>query len=475
MKPIKILIVEDDKEMADSCRRLFKRSGIATAIAYSGLDAINMIGKDNGIDIVLADLRMPEMDGITLLKRIKKQDPSIEVIIMTGYGTISNAVQAIKLGASDYITKPFNKDELINAVNKIIEKRCLRKQVLSLRSELQQRYTFENIIGKSKGMINVYESIKAAAQNDSSVLIAGESGTGKELVARAIHYGGRRANGPFVPVNCGALPKELIESEFFGHKKGAFTSADYNTEGLFRTAEGGTIFLDEIAEMHNDTQVKLLRVLQDKRVRPVGGTEEFPVDVRVISATNRSLSEIFEKKALRDDLYYRISVITINIPPLRERQEDIPLFVQHYINKFNSIFKGNVNGIERKALDILMEYPWPGNVRELENIIEGIFAMGVEEKIMVKDIPKRVKDALSAPYLPAKKEAVDPAKIFSLKETERSLIERAMRACKGNKSKAAKRLGISRTRLYKRLELYGLKDNIKINNNHDLHIDSRRF
>ena len=464
MKHTKILIVEDDKDMADSCKRLFKRSGISTAVAYTGRESIQMINKDNRIDIVLADLKMPEMDGIELLTRIKRHSPSIEVIIMTGYGTIHNAVKALKLGATDYITKPFNKDELLNAVNKIIEKRCLEKQVKSLRSELQQKYNVRNLIGKSKEMINLYESIKVAAQNYSSVFIIGESGTGKELVARAIHYNSTRANGPFIPVNCGALPKELIESEFFGHVKGAFTSAGYSTTGLFRTAESGTIFLDEITEMHKDTQVKLLRVLEDKMVRPIGGTKEFRVNVKVISATNCSLSQIIEKNLLRDDLYYRISVITINTPPLREHTEDIPLFVQHYINEFNIHFKRNVKGIERKALDILMDYSWPGNVRELKNLIEGLFAMGIGEKIKTEDIPKRFREPLSIAH-PLKALDTDTVghareditRVISLKETERSLIEKVLKACKGNKSKAAKKLGISRTRLYKKLKQYGLR------------------
>ncbi|MGR3219331.1 MAG: sigma-54-dependent transcriptional regulator [Candidatus Anammoxibacter sp.] len=463
MKPIKILIVEDDKDMADSCKRLFKRSGIVTEVAYTGLEAVEVIKKKNEIDIVLTDLKMPEMDGIELLKRIKKLKPSIEVIVMTGYGTIHNAVNAIKLGASDYITKPFNKDELINAVNKIVEKNCLKNQVLSLRSELEQKYNFKNLIGKSKEMVKVYEMIKAASRNDSSILIIGESGTGKELVARAIHYNSAKSKGPFVPVNCGALPKELIESEFFGHKKGAFTTADSASEGLFKTADGGTIFLDEIAEMYKDTQVKLLRVLQDKRVRPVGATKEFPVDVKVICATNRPLSDLIENGLIREDLYYRISVITINTPPLREHTEDIPLFVNHYIKKFNEHFKMDITGIERNALDILIDYHWPGNVRELQNLLEGLFATDIKERITAKDLPKRFKEK-SRNLRPAKtKETTvhandDAASTLSLKETERNLIERTLKACKGNKSKAAKKLGISRTRIYKKIDRYGLKE-----------------
>lgn len=462
MKRIKVLIVEDDKETADSCKRLFKRSGISADVAYTGKEAMEAIKNDDEIAIVLTDLKIPEIGGIELLRRVKKVKPLIEVIVTTGYGTVRSAVRSIKLGASDYITKPFNKNELINAVSKIIERNCLKNQVLSLRSELGQRYSFGNLIGKSKEMINVYEGIKAAARNDSSVLIIGESGTGKELVARAIHYNSAKAQGPFVPVNCGALPKELIESEFFGHKRGAFTTAEYTTEGLFKRAQGGTIFLDEIAEMHEDTQVKLLRVLQDKMIRPVGGTEEFPVDVKVICATNRSLSDLVEKRLIRDDLYYRISVITINTPPLREHTEDIPLLINRCISKFNIHFNMNMKGIDGDALDILMDYPWPGNVRELENLIEGLFAIGIKEQISANDLPKRFKRPISVPSPLKVGDISDGAeddinRVSSLKETERHLIEKALRVCKGNKSKAAKQLGISRTRLYKRLDRYGLK------------------
>ncbi len=459
MKHIKTLIVEDDRDLADSCKRLLKKANITSVVARTGNEALQIFKVDKDIDIVLSDLKMPEMDGIELLKRLKKINPAVEVIIMTGYGTIQNAVRAIKLGASNYITKPFNKEELINAIEKIVEKNSLKNQVLSLRSELDQMQGFENLIGNSKEMNAVYEGIKAAARNNSTVLIVGESGTGKELVARAIHSNSPKSKGPFVPVNCGAIPKDLIESEFFGHKKGAFTTADYTTEGLFRKAEKGTIFLDEIGEMHKDTQVKLLRVLQDKKVRPVGGTEEYPLDVKVIAATNRALSDLTEKHLLREDLFYRISVITITTPPLRDHPEDIPLLVKRYINKFNAHFSMNAQGMDRKALDILMDYHWPGNVRELENLMEGLFAMGINDSITISDLPNKfINPTKSASSSADRVSRQEETKVSSLKETERNLVKQALIESKGNKSKAAQKLGISRTRLYKKLDQYGLKD-----------------
>lgn len=335
--------------------------------------------------------------------------------------------------------------------------KLLKKQVASLQSRLQQLHTFGEIIGKSREMATLFEGIMAAARNDSAVLIIGESGTGKELVARAIHANCARSKGPFVPVNCGAIPKDLIESEFFGHRKGAFTSAEYTTEGLFKKADGGVIFLDEIAEMYKETQVKLLRVLQDKIIRPIGSTDEFPVNVKVISATNRSLSDLIDSHLIRDDLYYRVSVITINTPPLRQHTEDIPLLVKHYIDKFNAHFNMDVKGIDREALNVLMGYAWPGNVRELENLIEGLFAMQINESIKVGDLPDRLftqsnrHGQTGARDQRHTADGVITDRGSSLKATELAMINTALQDCNGNKSKAAKILGISRTLLYRRL------------------------
>lgn len=452
MKDFKILIVEDDRDMADNCHKLFKRAGYDSIVTHSGKEALKVISRDHAIQIVLSDLKMPGMDGIELLQKIRDMKPEMKIIIMTGYGTIKNAVLAIKIGATDYITKPFNKDELLNAVNKIIEAQALKVEVSQLRSELQGQYGFGNIIGKSKKMVEMLKQASFAALSDSAVLIVGESGTGKELVAKAIHYRSPRAKAPFVPVNCGALPKDLIESELFGHKKGAYTGASRENLGLFRTADEGTIFLDEIAEMPKETQVKLLRVLQEKRIRPVGDAREIPIDVRVVSATNRNLKEALETELLRKDLYYRLSVVVIEIPPLRERIEDIPFLASFFVDKFRKAFKREVAGITPTAMNILMQYRWPGNVRELENFVEGLFVMGMRDKITASDVRPILKRKEKHSEVTAA-----PDGVSTLSNAERQAIENALRAAHGNKSKAAAILGISRTRLYKKLELYELK------------------
>ncbi|MFQ5603975.1 MAG: sigma-54-dependent transcriptional regulator [bacterium] len=453
MNDFKILIVEDDRDMADNCFKLFKRNKFDALVAYSAQEALDILSRNGPVSIVLTDLKMPVMDGIELLKRIKQQSPETDVIVMTGYGTIQNAVQAIKIGASDYITKPFNKDELLHVIKKIIESRQLRGEVAQLRTQLKEKYGFDNIIGKSKQMLDIFTQGLHAARSDSSVLIIGESGTGKELIARAIHQNSRRSAAPFVPVNCGALPKELIESELFGHKKGAFTGADKSTPGLFRSAHKGTIFLDEIAEMPKEVQVILLRVLQEMVIRPVGDTREIPIDVRVVSATNRQIEQALEQGQLRQDLFYRISVVVITIPPLRERQTDIPFLVRHFIEKFNRVFHRKIQGIERPAVNILMEYAWPGNVRELENFIEGLYVMGIEKIIRLED----VRAILKREVKPSAQLVVSGDTVSTLSRTERNAVEQALIAAKGNKSKAAALLGISRTRLYKKLELYNIK------------------
>lgn len=460
MKDIKILIVEDDRDMANKCHQLFARSGYQSLVAHSGSEALDLISNDDAIGVVLTDLKMPKMDGIELLKRIKDSKPKIEVIIMTGYGTIQNAVQAIKIGATDYIAKPFSKDEILNIVSKTIESRKLKMEVLQLRSELHDKYGFKNIIGKSKKMAEVLRQASFVAQSDSSVLILGESGTGKEVMAKAIHYSSSRAKGPFLPVNCGALPKDLIESELFGHKKGAYTGASKASQGLFRAADKGTIFLDEIVEMPIETQVKLLRALQEKQIRPLGDTKEIPINVRVISATNRNVFEALDKELLRKDLYYRLSVVVIEIPPLRERVQDIPFLVAFFVDRFKKAFNRDVVGIENQALDILMRYNWPGNVRELENFIEGLFVMGFKGRIRARDISEILqRRSTDLPTIPTANQSV-----VTLGDAERQTIEKALKASGGNKSKTAVLLGISRTRLYKKLELYNLKypDSMKL-------------
>lgn len=448
----KILIVEDDVDMAEACRRIFRKAGFDADAVYGAQEALDLLARDSGYCIVLTDLKMPRMDGIELLQRIKKEYPSIDVIMMTAYGTIQNAIQAMKIGATDYITKPFDKQELLQAVDTILEARRLKGEIHRLRGELQQAFSFPNLVGRGAAMQRVFSMIQAATRNDSPVLVLGESGTGKEVVARAIHYSGTRSAKPFVPVNCSAIPQGLIESELFGHRRGAFTGASSTTLGLVRSADGGTLFLDEFAEMPNDTQAKLLRVIQERMVRPVGDTGEVRVDVRIIAATNRNVEEALADGSLRQDLYYRLAVIRIEIPPLRQRPDDIPFLVQHFIEKFGRIFPNRIDGVDPRALEAMRRHRWPGNVRQLENLIESLFAMGIEGKITYDDLP----DGVRSEEEHAGVEDADGA--APLSDAERVAIEKALRASEGNKSRAAAMLRISRTRLYRKIREYGLSE-----------------
>ncbi|MDM7915187.1 MAG: sigma-54-dependent transcriptional regulator [Candidatus Eisenbacteria bacterium] len=465
----KILIVEDDVDMAETCRRIFRKAGLAADAVYDAQEALNLLAADPSYTIVLTDLRMPRMDGAELLQRIKRDHPQIDVIMMTGYGTIQNAIQAMKIGATDYITKPFDRDELLRAVNQILESRRMKGEIHRLRDELQKTFSYPNLIGRGPGMQRVFSLIQAASRNESSVLVLGESGTGKEVVARAIHYSGTRAKGPFVPVNCSAIPRGLIESELFGHRRGAFTGASATTLGLVRSADGGTLFLDEFAEMPIETQAKLLRVIQERTVRPVGDVAEMKVDVRFIAATNRNVEEAVAEQALRQDLYYRLAVIRIDIPPLRARPEDIPFLVQHFLEKFSRLFPNRIHGIDPQALEALQHYRWPGNVRQLENLIESVYAMGVEGTITVEDLPELVRaGGLDGSVSASTSTSTSGSGLASatddldgtgpLSDAERQAIERALKAADGNKSRAASMLRISRTRLYRKIREYGLTE-----------------
>jgi DNA-binding NtrC family response regulator len=453
-KTANILVVEDDTAMRQSCAKLFRLEGYGVVEASSGADALDRIREQGNIDIVLTDIKMPGMDGMTLLKEIKSLDSGIIVVLMTGYGSIKSAIEAMKHGAADYITKPFDTNELLMTISKIVLLCSLQEEVSRLRSELHDKYRFDNIVGTSSCMRPIYEKIEAARKTDSTVLIYGESGTGKELVARAIHYDGLRADKPFIPVNCAAIPRELIESELFGHKKGAFTGASTDSVGLFRSADGGTIFLDDILEMPYGSQAKLLRVLQERQIRPIGGVEEVPVDVRVIATTNRDVDKAIRNNEFREDLYYRLSVIRIELPPLRARADDIAVLVGHFIAKFNSIFQRTVKGISKEALETLTIYQWPGNVRELEGAIENAFALGHSDMVCKSDLPNYIAEHIDAKsHMPqAKKEGVS-----TLCEAERELLVRVLRVASGNKTRAAQLLGISRPRLYKMMKRHGIR------------------
>lgn len=454
-KIVKILIVEDDAAMRQSCAKVFLLKGFEVVEASSANEALDEIRTCGDIDIVLTDLKLPGMDGVALLEEIKHLSATIEVVLMTGYGSIKNAVNAMKHGAADYITKPFDTDELLMTVGKIVQLSDLREEVSQLRSELHEKYRFDNIVGTSRVMQDVYKKIEAARKTDSTVLICGESGTGKELVARAIHYNGLRADTPFVPVNCAAVPKELVESELFGHKKGAFTGAFTDSTGLFGAANGGTIFLDDILDMPYASQAKLLRALQEKRIRPVGGAEEVPVDVRVIASANRNLDDAVENEKFRQDLFYRLSVIRITLPPLRERTDDIPSLARHFISKFNDALPQNVTGITKDALEVLARYRWPGNIRELESAIENAFALGNSEMIRLCDLPSHIVECVEVESHPSSAEG--STSVTSMVEAEKKLLLNALKAADGNKTHAARLLGVSRPRLYKMIQRHGVQ------------------
>lgn len=444
-----VLIVEDDPEMRLTCARMLARAGYQSEAVTDGEEALAKLHANSRLRVVLLDLKLPKMDGTAVLEKIRKFDSDIKVVIMTGFATVKSAVETMKLGAVDYLVKPFEKDELLAVVAQQMRIGELEERVERLQVELRGKYSFDNIVGRSKNMEPVFEHILAARKNKANVLIVGESGTGKELIARAIHYNGPSPEGPFVAVNCAALPESLIESELFGHTKGSFTGATRDSVGLFRSAHGGTILLDEVTDMPLDTQAKLLRVLQERTVRPVGGLSEIPIDVRVIAATNREPAEALEQGLLRKDLFYRLSVITVRVLPLRERREDICHLLDHFTVRFAKTYRFRIGTVQQDVLDLLNRYPWPGNVRELENLVEQWFAKERNESITVADLPAElVAQAKQAAENVGNENLAD---ILLLRDAERALVQRALKAADNNKSKAANLLGISRKKLYKLL------------------------
>lgn len=456
-KPV-ILVVDDDLEMVEICRLFLNKAGYEILCARSGEEALQSIIQHGNVKVVLSDLKMPGMDGITLLKKARKVRPEIQFVIMTAFGSIKNAVKAIKLGAFGYIPKPFKKDELLRTIKKAL----LQVSVLENKSVSELRVPdipgdrdhISGFVASSETMADVVRHIKSAAPNTSTVLITGESGTGKELVARAIHEIGATAAGPFMSLNCAALPEGLVETEFFGHAKGAYTGAVTREKGLFEAAEGGTIFLDEIAEMSVAGQAKLLRTLQDRKVRLVGETSERPINVRIIAATNTDVSTALKQGRLRIDLYYRLSVIAIHLPPLRERLSDIPLLVEHFINKFSDRYTGGPSGFTPEAWKVLENHPWPGNVRELENLMESFFASGYGGKVNASIVRRRFE---AHPVKFITETADEKVPVQSIKKTEKLLIKQAIATTGGNKERAAKILGISRATLYRKIKEFRIE------------------
>lgn len=441
-----ILVVDDDADMRELAYDMLKDRGHQVAIAGSGEEALKQLAEED-YAVVLTDLRMKGMQGLELLTQIKRHHPDINVILMTAFGSVETAVEAMKHGASDYLTKPVKKDELIRVVERVIREASLRREVSRLRKEVHKEYSFHQILGKSKAIQAVFDLIRRVADSPTNVLITGESGTGKELVAKAIHYNSNRKEAPFVPVNCAAIPEQLLESELFGHMRGAFTDAKVDKRGLFEEAQKGTLFLDEISELPLMLQAKILRAIQEKEIRRVGATKPISVDVRIIAATNLNLSEEVKHKRFREDLYYRLNVIELKLPPLRERREDIPLLVDAFLKKCSEGSGKAVNGVSEAALAMLIDYTWPGNVRELENVIERAVTLTRGEKISPDDLPPEVQGARGD------RRVLDEAaeKSLPLHEIEKEYIKKILEKTGGNKYQAAHALGIDRKTLYRKL------------------------
>lgn len=445
----RVLVVDDDQEFVSAVQELLMRKNYDVVTAYSGKEALEKVQENTDIHLALVDLVMPLMDGFTLLEKFKALMPELNVIMVTGQGTVQAAVDAIKRGASDFITKPFDKDFLLNKLDVIRKTQQLETKVGALKELLSEKYGFDNIISSSKVMKTVFEKASAAAHSDAPVFVVGETGTGKELLAKAIHVRGAREGKPFIGVNCGAIPKELLESELFGYRKGAFTGAVRDHEGLFIAADKGTIFLDEIGEMPKDLQVRMLRVLEEYKVRPLGHTNEVPLDVRVISASNHSIDEL-KNKYLREDLFFRLAVIVIELPPLRERKSDIPLLIEHFIDRYNKKYSKRIQGLSEGAFSALYNYNFPGNIRELENLLEGIIAVTPSGKNTITE--KDLKE-----HLLWQQPTTSEHQLLSLDRLEKFALEQALREAKGNKSKASDILGISRDTLYRKLKQYDIE------------------
>ena len=451
--PASILVVEDDRDMCQLLSDLLSEEGFTVKTVHDGLSAFELY-RTGSFDLVITDLMMPRMRGTELVKKLKSADPDALVILITAFGTIETAVEAMQAGAYHYITKPFRTDEILLQINRALEHRTLREELQKLRTEIVGRYRFENIIGKSPKMRDIFETVAHIRDLAANVLILGESGTGKELIARALHQSSVRAAGPFIALNCAAIPETLLESELFGYMRGAFTDAKKDRRGLFQEASGGSLFLDEISEIPVNLQAKLLRAIEEKEVRPLGSNHSEKVDTRLVSASNRNLEILIQDGRFRQDLYYRLNVIRLELPPLRERQEDIPLLVDHFIQKFSRQSHRAVTGIEPDALAALMSHRWPGNIRELEHTIERAVLLGTENRITLRNLP---------PQIIARQDGAPPltqavAKGYTLRELEKEYIKRVLESTRGNKTEAAKILGVDRTTLYRKLLEYKVND-----------------
>jgi len=447
--PPRILVVDDEPNQLVTLSRILARQGHDVLTAENGAEALDLLDHEP-VDLMITDLNMPGMDGMALLREIADRKIRPSTVVLTGYGTIQSAVDAMKQGAADYLIKPCNPDELKLVVERQLEMRELRREVSDLRREVKRHQRYGALIGDSAPMRAVYEVIENVSRNKSTVLISGASGTGKELVARMLHARSPRSAGPFVAVNCGAVSEALLDSQLFGHRRGAFTDAVEDQEGLFQAAHRGTLFLDEVSEIPLGLQVKFLRALQEREILPVGTTRPRKIDVRIIAATNRDLRDEVQRGRFRDDLFYRLNVVHIRLPTLAERPEDIDALIDHFVEEFAASYGVGAKILTRRARERLREYPWPGNARELQNVIERSFALSSSEKLDLADI----EPALAPPGAPLEARPVEPAQSPTLEQAERELIVAALRRSGGNKNEAARALGIDRQRLYRKIQKY---------------------
>lgn len=457
MKP-RILVVDDEESIREFLEIMLKKEGFEITLAEDGAMAKDVLAKKT-FDMIISDLQMPNMNGIELLKHVKETSPDTVFMMITAFGTTETAVEAMKMGAYDYITKPFKIDEVRLNINNALRSKNLEVENRSLKKELVKEYSFQNIIGNSQAMHLIYDLIKRVSQAPTNILVTGESGTGKEVVAKAIHYNGPLKDRPFVTINCGAIPENLMESEMFGHKKGSFTGAVADKVGLFEVADGGTLFLDEVGELPITIQVKLLRAIQERMIRRVGATDDHKIEVRIIAATNRNLEEMVQKGTFRQDLYYRLNVINIKTPPLRDRKDDIPILAQFFLKKYNEKLNKNITSISTDAMEILKKYDYPGNVRELENMLERTVALEGGATVLPESLPPLVstpsgRKMASSHEIEVTDDGVDLDKVMG--QIEKELLIKAIHTANGVKKKAAKLLSITFRSMRYRVEKYNL-------------------
>ncbi len=446
-----ILIIDDEKDQAEAIAESLRKVGCTCLTAVSGNNVLDIIRKD-GIDVVITDLVMHEIDGMRILKETKEHSPETEVILITGHGSVETAVTAMQKGAATYLLKPINLSHLRAVVDKVVEKQNIVRNNIELHKQLEEKFGFAGIIGNSQQMHRIFNILKQIASTTATVLVVGESGTGKELIARAIHYNGPRKNNPYVVLNSAAISESLLESELFGHEKGAFTGALHQRKGKFEYANNGSLFLDEVGDMPLTTQAKLLRLIEDGRIVRIGSNESVKIDVRIIAATNKDLGELVKEGKFREDLYFRFNVICLRLPPLRERQEDIFLLMDSFIKEFSKKNSKNIKDISSEARKILFRYDWPGNVRELRNCIESMIVFNQNGVLDINDIPEHIyksnRPALTGPVFPVG---------VTLDEMEKELMKNTLAYVGGNRGETAKILGIGERTLYRKLEKYGLK------------------